>query len=91
MIEFMCEVLDLQDIMEQKRPLADSQRVKFTKEIKGKIYLLSATKGTCKLQQRTVVLPSPSIVFGVFHKVETVTKSTESFEFHIDNRLISLM
>jgi len=34
-IEFMCEVLDLPDISEQKRPLADSQRVKFTKEIKG--------------------------------------------------------
>ncbi|XP_059158958.1 protein argonaute-2-like isoform X8 [Physella acuta] len=34
-IEFMCEVLDLPDIGEQKRPLADSQRVKFTKEIKG--------------------------------------------------------
>ncbi|XP_046362549.1 protein argonaute-2-like isoform X2 [Haliotis cracherodii] len=34
-IEFMCEVLDIQDIGEQKRPLTDSQRVKFTKEIKG--------------------------------------------------------
>ena len=34
-IEFMCEVLDLQDMQEQRRPLADSQRVKFTKEIKG--------------------------------------------------------
>lgn len=35
MIEFMCEVLDMQDVAEQKRPLTDSQRVKFTKEIKG--------------------------------------------------------
>jgi hypothetical protein len=34
-IEFMCEVLDMQDVNEQKRPLTDSQRVKFTKEIKG--------------------------------------------------------
>ncbi|CAE1331422.1 ELF2C [Acanthosepion pharaonis] len=34
-IEFMCEVLDLREIGEQKRPLTDSQRVKFTKEIKG--------------------------------------------------------
>ncbi|XP_064651862.1 protein argonaute-2-like isoform X2 [Lineus longissimus] len=33
-IEFMCEVLDLRDINEQRRPLTDSQRVKFTKEIK---------------------------------------------------------
>ena len=34
-IEFMCEVLDIKDMSEQKRPLTDSQRVKFTKEIKG--------------------------------------------------------
>jgi len=34
-IEFMCEVLDIKDIGEQKKPLLDSQRVKFTKEIKG--------------------------------------------------------
>ncbi|CAG0893618.1 unnamed protein product [Darwinula stevensoni] len=34
-IKFMCEVLDIQDIGEQRRPLTDSQRVKFTKEIKG--------------------------------------------------------
>ncbi|XP_064488840.1 protein argonaute-2-like isoform X1 [Ornithodoros turicata] len=34
-IEFMCEVLELRDINEQRKPLTDSQRVKFTKEIKG--------------------------------------------------------
>lgn len=34
-IEFLCEVLDIRDINDQKRPLTDSQRVKFTKEIKG--------------------------------------------------------
>jgi len=34
-IEFMCEVLDIRDISEQRKPLTDSQRVKFTKEIKG--------------------------------------------------------
>ncbi|XP_067937270.1 protein argonaute-2-like [Watersipora subatra] len=34
-VEFMMEVLDLRDMNEQKRPLTDSQRVKFTKEIKG--------------------------------------------------------
>ena len=34
-IDFMCEVLDMRDIGEQRRPLTDSQRVKFTKEIKG--------------------------------------------------------
>ncbi|XP_041044953.1 protein argonaute-2 isoform X1 [Carcharodon carcharias] len=34
-IEFMCEVLDFKNIEEQQKPLTDSQRVKFTKEIKG--------------------------------------------------------
>jgi eukaryotic translation initiation factor 2C len=34
-IEFMCEVLDIHDPNEQRRPLTDSQRVKFTKEIKA--------------------------------------------------------
>ena len=34
-VDFMCEVLDMRDISEQRRPLTDSQRVKFTKEIKG--------------------------------------------------------
>ncbi|KAH7948294.1 hypothetical protein HPB52_020264 [Rhipicephalus sanguineus] len=34
-IEFMCEVLELRDVNEQRKPLTDSQRVKFTKEIKG--------------------------------------------------------
>lgn len=31
----MCEVLDIRDINDQRKPLTDSQRVKFTKEIKG--------------------------------------------------------
>lgn len=35
----MCEVLDMKDMSEQKRPLTDSQRVKFTKEIRGILYL----------------------------------------------------
>lgn len=35
MIEFVCEVLDFKSIEEQQKPLTDSQRVKFTKEIKG--------------------------------------------------------
>jgi len=39
-IEFLCEVLDFSDMHElQKRPLADSLRVKFTKEIKGLNFL----------------------------------------------------
>jgi len=33
--KFMCDVLGIRDISEQKKPLTDSQRVKFTKEIKG--------------------------------------------------------
>ena len=34
-IEFLCEILDLQAIQEHNKPLNDAQRVKFTKEIKG--------------------------------------------------------
>lgn len=34
-LQFMCEVLDIHNIDEQPRPLSDSHRVKFTKEIKG--------------------------------------------------------
>lgn len=45
-IEFVCEVLDFKSIEEQQKPLTDSQRVKFTKEIKGNKYncfILSAS------------------------------------------------
>lgn len=35
----MCEVLDISDKNEQRRPLTDSQRVKFTKEIKGSLII----------------------------------------------------
>lgn len=38
-IEFMCEVLDIQNINEQTKPLTDSQRVKFTKEIRGEHFV----------------------------------------------------
>lgn len=38
-IEFVCEVLDFKSIEEQQKPLTDSQRVKFTKEIKGNNYI----------------------------------------------------
>lgn len=34
-IDFMAEVLEMHDPRDQKRPLTDAQRVKFTKEIRG--------------------------------------------------------
>lgn len=37
-LEFLAEVLDLQSINEQTRPLSDSQRVKFSREIKGALF-----------------------------------------------------
>jgi hypothetical protein len=37
-IEFLCEILDIQAIQEHNKPLNDAQRVKFTKEIKGIFY-----------------------------------------------------
>ena len=45
-IEFMCEVLDIRNIDEQPKTLTDSQRVRFTKEIKGG--LLTSTRGPFK-------------------------------------------
>jgi len=32
---FMCDVLDIRNINEHRKPLSDSERVKFTREIKG--------------------------------------------------------
>ncbi|XP_022161620.1 protein argonaute-2-like [Myzus persicae] len=34
-IELMCDLLDIRNINERRKPLLDSERVKFTKEIKG--------------------------------------------------------
>lgn len=34
-IVISCEVLDIRDINDQRKPLTDSMRVKFTKEIRG--------------------------------------------------------
>ena len=48
-IEFMCEVLDFKSIEEQQKPLTDSQRVKFTKEIKGSQFFLFTSNSACAL------------------------------------------
>lgn len=45
-IQFMCEVLDIHNIDEQPRPLTDSHRVKFTKEIKGENFVECLTEVT---------------------------------------------
>ena len=37
-LDLLCEILELGCIEEQRRPLSDSQRVKFAKEIKGMIF-----------------------------------------------------
>ena len=61
-IQFMCEVLELQDLQEQRRPLTDSQRVKFTKEIKG---LLAVLLALCQLESIPVMhdIASASTVY----------------------------
>jgi len=59
-IEFMCEVLDMHDVQEQqKRPLTDSQRVKFTKEIRGShfVHLSSSIYGNCGANIQVCVPP----------------------------------
>ncbi len=42
----MCEVLDIRDLNEQRRPLTDAQRLKFAKEIKG-LFLAVFTLDSC--------------------------------------------
>lgn len=54
-IEFMCEVLDIRNIDEQPKTLTDSQRVRFTKEIKGG--LLASVKVS-----HTIIKPSTRII-----------------------------
>ncbi|CAM9184982.1 unnamed protein product [Lampetra planeri] len=51
-IEFMCEVLDIQNINEQTKPLTDSQRVKFTKEIRGDLKVEVTHCGQMKRKYR---------------------------------------
>ncbi|KAG2465296.1 AGO2 protein, partial [Polypterus senegalus] len=55
-IEFMCEVLDFKSIEEQQKPLTDSQRVKFTKEIKAHHYSQPVETNSHELLQLTSVL-----------------------------------
>ena len=50
-IEFMCEVLDIRNIDEQPKTLTDSQRVRFTKEIKGG----RMDSGTLPFKQHTII------------------------------------
>lgn len=72
-IEFMCEVLDIKDVNEQKRPLTDSQRVKFTKEIRGMVPTTLTHK----------CLPSKFFVY----KVRTKNEQTNQISKYILNNL----
>lgn len=57
-IEFMCEVLDIQNINEQTKPLTDSQRVKFTKEIRGRYFHYYSLGEAFQHGARNIVLES---------------------------------
>lgn len=59
-IEFMCEVLDIQNINEQTKPLTDSQRVKFTKEIRGRYLHYHSLGEEVQHSARSMVLESDS-------------------------------
>lgn len=59
-IEFMCEVLDIQNINEQTKPLTDSQRVKFTKEIRGRYWHYRSLRESVQHGARSGVLESDS-------------------------------
>ncbi|KAG8143064.1 hypothetical protein E2320_000384 [Naja naja] len=58
-IEFMCEVLDIRNIDEQPKPLTDSQRVRFTKEIKGsletEVPLAAGERTNCGMHRCTIL------------------------------------
>ena len=59
-IDFMCEVLDIRDVNDQRKPLTDSQRVKFTKEIRGlKIEITHC--GAMRRKYRVSVQYNPSV------------------------------
>lgn len=64
-IEFMCEVLDIQNINEQTKPLTDSQRVKFTKEIRGRYLHRGSSLGkSARHGGRSTVLESDTTGFA---------------------------
>lgn len=64
-IQFMCEVLDIHNIDEQPRPLTDSHRVKFTKEIKGKYQYIANVQvwGLAAVHNRTSLKNSYSACY----------------------------
>lgn len=77
--DFMCEVLDIRDVLDQRKPLTDSQRVKFTKEIKGlkieithcgtmrrKYRVCNVTRRPAQMQ--SYVLDDVYIVFVFIHR-----------------------
>ena len=70
-IDFLVEVLDLKECQGQElsRPLSDSHRVKFTKEIKG----LNIQKNGSHLQNRRRILRS------YHHRMKTFSENGEGF------------
>ena len=49
-LDFLCEILELGCIEEQRRPLSDSQRVKFAKEIKGTCMIFRGISSSLNIQ-----------------------------------------
>lgn len=77
-IEFMCEVLDIRNIDEQPKTLTDSQRVRFTKEIKGELRL------TRRVMQGLTTPPPRSCQTSVFgHLFIPVARGCELIRFGI--------
>ncbi|KAL4667095.1 hypothetical protein H8959_005784 [Pygathrix nigripes] len=71
-IEFMCEVLDIRNIDEQPKPLTDSQRVRFTKEIKAEVKRVGDTllgMATQCVQVKNVVKTSPQTLSNLCLKI----------------------
>ena len=63
-IDFMCEVLDVKrDDLRQMRGLTDSQRVKFTKEIKGlKVWWTINTQNQLLSKYEKLSFPQKNVI-----------------------------
>lgn len=77
-IQFMCEVLDIHNIDEQPRPLTDSHRVKFTKEIKGTCACVLVRVHLCLCTRVHPVLVCVQVWRWRLHTVEPCGGSTGS-------------
>ena len=62
-LDFLAEVLDLQSINDQTRPLSDSQRVKFSREIKGALFRVFTSSIILRIVSIATELPLMALIW----------------------------